>query len=98
MDPGSCSPVSMSTTPEPDAIAHALQWGTPGHGSGSRNRHSPGSTRSPRPSSRRALMGGPYSRRVDSGGRMTATDTVERYLQAMGAQDLDAAASMWEPG
>jgi len=29
---------------------------------------------------------------------MTATDTVERYFQAMGAQDLDAAAAMWQPG
>ena len=50
--PGSCMPVSTSTKPEPAAIAQALQCGTPGHGSGSRSRHSPGSTRSPRPSSR----------------------------------------------
>jgi glyoxylase-like metal-dependent hydrolase (beta-lactamase superfamily II)/predicted ester cyclase len=29
---------------------------------------------------------------------MTATETVERYFQAMGARDLDAACGMWEPG
>ena len=29
-----------------------MQWGTPGHGSGSRSRKTPGSTRSPLPSSR----------------------------------------------
>ena len=49
IDPGSCIPVSTSTTPSPAASAHALQCGTPGHGSGSRRRHTPGSTRSPRP-------------------------------------------------
>ena len=34
---------------EPAAIAHALQCGTPGQGSGRRSRHRPGSTRSPGP-------------------------------------------------
>ena len=38
--------------PSPAASAHALQCGTPGHGSGSRRRQTPGSTRSPRPTSR----------------------------------------------
>src|SRR3954451_5760177 len=38
--------------PSPAASAHALQCGTPGHGSGSRSRQTPGSTRSPRPTSR----------------------------------------------
>src|SRR4051794_14923266 len=51
-DPGSCMPQSNSTTPSPEATAHALQCGTPGNGSGSRSRQTPGSTRSPRPSSR----------------------------------------------
>ena len=50
--PGSCMPVSTSTMPSPAASAQALQCGTPGHGSGRRSRQTPGSTRSPRPSSR----------------------------------------------
>ena len=29
---------------------------------------------------------------------MAATDTVKRYFEAMGAQDLDAALALWEPG
>src|SRR5580692_4657952 len=45
-------PVSNSTKPSPERTAHALQCGTPGHGSGSRRRKTPGWTRSPRPSSR----------------------------------------------
>src|SRR2546430_10223918 len=52
IEPGPCQPVSTSTTPSPAASAHALPCGTPGHGSGTRRRHTPGSTRSPRPSSR----------------------------------------------
>ena len=52
IEPGSCIPVSTSTTPSPEASAQALQCGTPGHGSGSRSRQTPGSTRSPRPTSR----------------------------------------------
>ncbi len=38
--------------PSPSRTAQALQCGTPGHGSGRRRRKTPGSTRSPRPSSR----------------------------------------------
>ena len=45
-------PVSTSTIPEPLASAQALQCGTPGHGSGSRSRQIPGTTFSPRPTSR----------------------------------------------
>ena len=56
IDPGWCMPVSTSTIPDPAAIAHALQCGTPGHGSGRRSRHSPGRTRSPRPSSRTLVI------------------------------------------
>src|SRR5919202_1176891 len=52
IEPGSCMPQSKRTTPWPDATAHALQCGTPGNGSGSRSRQTPGSTRSPRPTSR----------------------------------------------
>src|SRR3954468_10547526 len=52
IEPGSWTPVSTSTMPSPAASAQALPWGTPGHGSGRRRRQTPGSTRSPRPSSR----------------------------------------------
>ena len=45
-------PASTSTIPSPAASAQALQCGTPGQGSGSRSRHTPGTTRSPRPTSR----------------------------------------------
>src|SRR4051794_33979233 len=48
-------PVSTRTTPSPAASAHALPCGTPGQGSGRRRRQTPGSTRSPRPSSRRRV-------------------------------------------
>src|SRR4051794_39080890 len=37
--------------PSPAASAQALPWGTPGQGSGSRSRQTPGRTRSPRPTS-----------------------------------------------
>src|SRR5271155_482549 len=64
-EPGWCIPVSNSTTPSPAATAQALQWGTPGHGRGRRRRKTPGSTRSPRPSSclTTALAGGAADRR-----------------------------------
>src|SRR3954454_15239004 len=45
-------PVSTSTIPSPACSAQALQCGTPGRSSGSRSRHTPGRTRSPRPTSR----------------------------------------------
>ena len=41
-EPGSCIPQSTSTIPSPAASAHALQCGTPGHGSGRRRRQTPG--------------------------------------------------------
>src|SRR3954452_1627224 len=50
--PRSCMPVSTSTMPSPDWRAQALAWGTPGRSRGRRSRHTPGSTRSPRPCSR----------------------------------------------
>ena len=52
IEPGWCMPVSKSTIPSPAATAQALQCGTPGHGSGRRRRQTPGSSRSPRPTSR----------------------------------------------
>src|SRR3954469_54479 len=51
-EPGSCMPQSKRTIPWPEATAQALQCGTPGNGSGRRSRQTPGSTRSPRPTSR----------------------------------------------
>ena len=38
IESGWCMPVSNSTKPSPAATAHALQCGTPGHGSGRRRR------------------------------------------------------------
>src|SRR3954452_2431225 len=55
IEPGSCMPVSTRTIPSPARSAQALQCGTPGSESGSRNRQMPGSTRSPRPISRLRL-------------------------------------------
>ena len=52
IESGWCMPVSNSTKPSPALTAQALQCGTPGQGSGKRRRNTPGSTRSPRPSSR----------------------------------------------
>src|SRR4051812_20266134 len=52
IEPRSCMPVSTSTIPSPARSAHALQCGTPGRSSGRRSRQIPGSTRSPRPTSR----------------------------------------------
>src|SRR2546428_7102399 len=67
-------PVSNSTTPSPALTAHALQWGTPGQGSGRRRRYTPASTRSPRPSSRlRCVLRAPEPR-----GRSLACATRRR--------------------
>ncbi len=51
IEPASCRPVSTRTIPSPEASAQALPCGTPGQGSGRRRRHTPGTTRSPRPTS-----------------------------------------------
>src|SRR3954447_17182954 len=51
-EPRSYMPASTSTIPSPARSAHALQCGTPGSASGRRSRQIPGSTRSPRPTSR----------------------------------------------
>ena len=55
IEPRSCIPESTSTMPSPAASAQALQCGTPGQGSGSRSRQTPGTTRSPRPASVRRV-------------------------------------------
>src|SRR5580700_6998217 len=99
IDPGSCMPVSTSTTPSPAAIAHALQCGTPGSGSGRRKRQSPGMTRSPRPSS--CLRGMPahdIPRPPRLGARMSSADVATRYFEALAAHDIDAAIDAWTPG
>src|SRR3954465_2340741 len=102
MAPASPIPVSIRTIPLPDAIAQALPWGTPGHGSGRRRRHTPGSTRSPRPSSRlrRAVamrpVGGQSSRRKGSETVATteqgthAAEVARAYFEALGRGDRNA--------
>src|ERR1700721_1014471 len=78
-------PVSTSTNPLPLAIAHALQWGIPGHGSGRRRRQRPGRTRSPRPKSR---LGG-----------ITLHDIPQPVdSAALGRPTPSAAPAGWKPG
>src|SRR4051812_41937762 len=100
-EPGSCVPVSTSTIPEPAAIAHALQCGTPGHGSGRRSRHSPGSTRSPRPTSRGRVglrMAGRYCPGMAASAQGTSPKAImTAYFEALANQDLDAIAAAWAP-
>src|SRR3954447_24365913 len=95
-------PVSTSTMPLPDAIAQALPWGTPGHGSGTRRRQTPGSTRSPRPSSflaRALAMRALGCQRGDfkEGRRMATTEqasgaaeVARSYFGALGQGDRNA--------
>ena len=61
----------------PAASAHALQCGTPGHGSGSRSRHTPGRTFSPRPTSR-LRVGLRTARDGNVAARMQAADARRR--------------------
>src|SRR5947209_7819335 len=95
-DPGSCMPVSISTTPDPAAIAQALPCGTPGHGSGSRRRHRPGSTRSPRPSSRWALISSWVQGRAGSAsvGRGSASGRAGSASVGRYSRRVDCAAPM----
>src|SRR4051812_11753972 len=103
-DPGSCMPVSTRTMPSRAASAHALQCGTPGHGSGRRRRQIPGSTRSPRPSSR--CLGGSRAGTIEVGSRApmatpTTSETTavaRRYFDAVTARNPDAMADCWAPG
>src|SRR4051794_27982481 len=87
-------PVSNRTMPSPAATAHALQCGTPGQGSGRRSRHTPGTTRSPRPSSRlRVLIQGTY--RLDF---MSTRSVAKSYFDAVARRDIDAMVEHWRPG
>ena len=79
--------------------------GTPGQGSGSRSRHRPGSTRSPRPSSRLRRDDWPriapdhIARRVDCAHSMASTaEIAKRYFAALAAHDLDAAVALLAAG
>ena len=90
-------PQSTSTIPSPAASAHALQCGTPGTGSGSRSRHRPGSTRSPRPTSVRRVglrtAGHANVPRMAADARAVA----ETYFAALRERDLDGIAACWAP-
>src|SRR3954468_21360579 len=70
--------------PSPAATAHALRCGTPGHGSGRRSRHTPGSTRSPRPSSRlrRAVAMRPLACQTSDRGRVEMAITRQKATSA----------------
>src|SRR5215218_4408634 len=86
--------------PSPAASAHALPWGTPGHGRGSRSRHTPGRTRSPRPTS--FGRGRSLTRRdVSVRAPLVADDTrtvAQRYFDALARRDPEAMAACWAPG
>src|SRR5439155_4865585 len=87
-------PVSNSTMPSPAATAQALQCGTPGQGSGSRSRQTPGTTRSPRPSSRlRVDMASTY--RLDF---MSTRSVAKSYFDAIAQRDVEAMIQHWRPG
>src|SRR5205823_5600853 len=75
--------------------AQALQCGTPGHGSGSRRRHTPGSTRSPRPSSR-FFLASDTRRRLDSttSQRPRGEDVPEPKASDASTKVKEAAASV----
>src|SRR5438874_4363807 len=91
-------PVSNRTMPSPAATAQALQCGTPGQGKGSRSRHTPGTTRSPRPSSRlRVDIAATY--RPPIGCRPMSTRSVAKsYFDAIARRDVDAMVELWRPG
>src|SRR3954469_13513921 len=106
-------PVSTRTMPSPAASAHALQCGTPGQGSGSRSRQTPGSTRSPRPTSRFLADSGTAADPRLCGLMSAETETpakakrptkaqVEKaaraYFEAINAHDIETAAGMWADG
>src|SRR3954468_504116 len=109
MEPGSCTPVSTRTMPSPAASAQALPCGTPGHGRGTRRRQTPGSTRSPRPSSRLARGGamrplgcqrGDFKegRRMATTEQMTGAAEVARsYFGALGQGDRNAQREWYGP-
>src|SRR4051794_37416361 len=93
-------PVSIRTMPSPAASAHALQCGTPGQGSGRRNRQTPGRTPPPRPTPR-----GRVGLRMARDGNVPATATsaqdttpkavMSAYFDALTRHDLDAIGAAW---
>src|SRR4051794_15407445 len=83
--------------PSPAATAHALQCGTPGHGSGRRSRHTPGTTRSPRPSSRLWVDVGIQSTYIGSPS-MSTKAVATAYFEAINRRDVDAMVALWRPG
>ena len=93
IEPGSCMPVSTSTIPSPAASAHALQCGTPGHGSGRRRRQTPGSTRSPRPTSRRRFASATQMKLAFGPWRTTTTlaSAAERGARVLHARSAATA-------
>src|SRR3954454_11741679 len=110
IDPGPCQPVSTSTIPSPAATAHALPCGTPGHGSGRRSRQTPGSTRSPRPTSRfltdsgtgvdprlwpTMATDGETTTKPRKPTKTQAAKVARDYFEAINARDIEAAAGMW---
>src|SRR3954469_24869736 len=108
-DPGSCMPVSTRTMPSPAASAQALQCGTPGHGSGSRSRQTPGSTRSPRPTSRLRLASGiarqirvarmAITRKARTEAAISDAERLSRrYFEALDAHDVESAVACWAAG
>src|SRR5687768_712429 len=71
--------------PSPAATAYALPWGEFSHGSGSRSLHTPGRTRSPRPTSSRVdatkrLAGLAVAVRVGLNERRAARANVDPVL------------------
>src|SRR5512144_782818 len=99
--------------PSPAATAHALPCGTPGHGSGRRSLQTPGSTRSPRPTSRfladSGMAADPRLCGLMSADGETATKSrkptktqvakvARAYFDTVNAHDADAAAEMWVEG
>ena len=79
--------MSTRTTPSPAVIAQALPCGTPGTGSGRRRRQSPGSTRSPRPTSAapsRAIAARRYAYR---GRRWASAAARRRRAEALEAPE-----------
>src|SRR3954464_10210649 len=109
IEPGPCQPVSTSTTPSPAASAQALPCGTPGQGSGTRRRQTPGSTRSPRPSSRLARAVAMRALGCQRGdfeeGRSMATteqatsagEVARGYFGALGTRDRHAQREWYGP-
>ena len=96
--PRPSKPQSNSTIPSPAASAQALQCGTPGHGSGSRSRQTPGITRSPAPHLRPPRR---LAHRADANvarhGRRRTLRRRDLLRGTRRARDVEAAAACWAP-